>query len=42
MIRRALFPYGLTTLWGSWSCRKQGDAWPQRPEDTFRSIKDDD
>ncbi len=38
----ALFPYGLTTLWGSWACRKQGDAWPQHPEDTFSSIKDDD
>lgn len=38
----ALFPYGMTTLWGSWSCRKRGDAWPQPPEETFSSIKDDD
>ncbi len=37
-----LFPYGLASLWGSWSCRKRGDAWPERPDQTFESIKDDD
>jgi hypothetical protein len=38
----ARFPHGLTTLWGSWVCRKQGDPWPEYPDETFRSIKNDD
>jgi hypothetical protein len=33
-----LFPFGLTTLWGSWSARKMGDAWPNGPGEEFESM----
>ncbi len=36
------FPYGLTTLWGSWSYRKRGDAWPLGPGEEFESMKKED
>ena len=36
-----LFPFGLTTLWGSWWCRKRGEAWPQSPAEAFESLRDD-
>jgi uncharacterized protein DUF6547 len=36
------FPYGLTSLWGSWSSRKKGDGWPQGPGEEFESLKNDD
>ena len=36
------FPYGQTSLWGSWSYRKRGDAWPQGPGEEFESMKNED
>lgn len=33
------FPYGRTSVWGSWSYRKMGDAWPTGPGEEFASAK---